>query len=287
MINIWCYNFKNKELIKIQSGNNYPSADAFITSFPIGVYTTIRTVEKTKIFQLEFHLSRLRESLQLMNVRFDYSLNEIRKPLYKLVTDFPSDEVKVRLFIPISDIDKCYLLLESLDHPTRNLKLNGVEVNTNHLNRINPKAKMTAFIKKSEELKRFCKENNLEDSIMLNSNNDLLEGLSSNFFAVISDVLYTDDNEVLNGATREIILLEAEKEHIQINYQAINYSNLKNVDEAFITSTSRGVLPVIKIDDQIIGNGKPGKITRILMEKLDSRMKEEAEDIIYSSASSS
>ena len=71
---------------------------------------------------------------------------------------------------------------------------------------------------------------------MLNSKHELLEGLSSNFFAVISDVLYTAEDEVLNGATREIILLEAENEKIQIKFDPINYSNLKKIDEAFISS---------------------------------------------------
>ena len=277
---IWLYKFTSKSLEELQFGNELISVDAFITSLPTGVYTTLRTVGKTKIFQLDFHLSRLRESLHLMNVNIDFSLNEIRNPIKEVVTNFPSDEVRIRLFIPITNVEECYLILEPLNQAGSSSKINGVIVSTNTLSRVNPKAKLTGFIKKSEVLKQFCKEHDLEDSIMVNSKNELLEGLSSNFFAVIDDVLYTAADEVLNGATREIILKEAEKENVQIKYQPITYSNLIDIDEAFISSTSRGILPVIKIDDQLIGTGHPGKITKLLMKKLNIKLKEDAEEII-------
>jgi len=155
----------------------------------------------------------------------------------------------------------------------------GVKVSTNHLNRENPRAKLTSFIKKSEKIKRACDENNLDESIMINKKGELLEGLSSNFFAVKNGVMFTAEDEVLKGSIREIIIEEVRKNKIPLRLKPILINELDMLDEAFITSTSRGILPVIQINDSVVGAGKPGIITQLLAQKLKERLFREAETI--------
>ena len=212
-----------------------------------------------------------------------------KKPLQKIINDYPAEEIRIRIHIPLNEPENCYIILEELSTPGKLAYKNGVCVNTNNLTRNNPKVKLTSFIQKSEKIKKFCNENNssklfslqnLEESIILRPDKKLLEGLSSNFFAVQNMQIFTADSEVLSGATRDIILEEARKAKIKINYFPISYDQIEKIDEAFISSTSRGLLPVIKIDDKQVGNGRPGKITTFLLSRLNERMLLEAENII-------
>jgi branched-chain amino acid aminotransferase len=274
------YNFKENTCCENTIEDRYNSIDQYVLSLPLGVYTTVRTVQKTRIFQFKFHLDRLVESIKLSGTNFPYCIDDIRQSLFRKIEKFPTKEVRIRFFIPLNDVNKCFINLEELVVPSKSAYKFGIRVNTNSLLRENPTAKLTSFITKSEKIKRFCKENGFEESIMLNSNNDLLEGLSSNFFAILDNEIYTADKDVLDGATRRIILEEANKAKISCHYNPINYEQVDEISEAFISSTSRGVLPVISIDGFQINNGKPGKITTFLIYKLNECMLDEAETII-------
>jgi branched-chain amino acid aminotransferase len=283
MFSCWLYDFEQKTISEFPIVYENYSVDDFILTLPAGVYSTLRTVDKNKIFQFNYHLQRLRDSFKLSNLHFQYTIDEIREPLYNIIQKYPWDEVRIRIYIPFNSPNNCYLILEELSIPDSSAYEKGVMVNTNRLSRENPKAKLTSFIQKSEQIKRLCKNNNLEESIILNQQNELLEGLSSNFFAVVSGCVYTAENEVLSGATREIILDEIQKLGTQIIYKAIRYEQISIIEEAFISSTSRGVLPIIKINDQNIGNGKPGVFTKLIQEKLLERMRLESELILLKS----
>ena len=276
----WLFRFDQKSLDEVSIDEKISSIDQFVISLPIGVYTTFRTIQNVKIFQLKYHLDRLVESINLAGHSFPYSINDIRQPLFFAIGRFPVPELRIRLFIPFDEGSHCYIMLEELIVPNIDAYTRGVKVNTNHLSRDNPKAKLTSFIKESEKIKLFCKESGLEESLILNSKNEILEGLSSNFFTVMDEIIYTADKEVLSGVTRRIILDEAKIAGIPVLFEPISFSQIEKVDEAFISSTSRGVLPVNSIDNILIGDGKPGKITKFLSNKLNDRMNIEAETII-------
>jgi branched-chain amino acid aminotransferase len=281
----YLFNFENKSYSEINNIDRFNTIDQLILTLPVGVYTTLRTVHKNRIFELKHHLGRLIESINLSGLKFPYKIDEIRDPLSKLIEKFPAKEVRIRLFIPLEEVNKCYIILENLVIPADNDYKFGVKVNTNKLFRKNPKAKLSSFIKNSEKIRIFCKENDLEESIILNTKNELLEGISSNFYAVINGEIYTADKEVLDGVTRRIILDEAQKANISINFLPLTYDQIGIITEAFISSTSRGVLPVISIDSHKINDGIPGKVTKLLMDKMIERMLSKSEEIIQSSSS--
>lgn len=279
MYKSWLYYFDKDQIKEYRNPNNDKTVDQFVSSLPEGVYSTLRTVNKNKIFQFSFHLNRLVESYSLSKNSFSFDINKIRIPLNKIVNVYPAEEIRIRIHIPMSEPDKCYIILEELSTPGKSAYIKGVCVNTNNLIRNNPKAKLSSFIQKSEEIKKYCKENNIEESIILSHERNLLEGLSSNFFAIRNKQIFTADREVLSGATRDIILDEARKVKIEINFSPISYDQIEKIEEAFISSTSRGLLPVIKIDDKQVGDGRPGKITNYLLSRLNERMLIEAESI--------
>jgi len=277
---MWVINLQTKKYSKQEFDRPNLSMDEIVSQLPSGVYTTMRTVCKTKIFQFQYHLNRIVESYQLSSGKFPYEINNLRHCLHTFIQEFSSNEVRIRIQIPLSEPHLAYVILEELTIPTPEDYKNGVSVITNKLIRDNPKAKLTSFIVKSEDIKKKLREQKYEESIIINSQNQLLEGLSSNFFAVKNFKIFTAEKDVLNGATREIIIEEARKANIPVILEAITIDEMHNIDESFITSTSRGLLPIVKIESKQIGDGKPGSISMLLMDKLNMRMIMEAENII-------
>jgi len=278
MFNGYIYHFKDNDLQKINIESQFKTLDEFIMNLPAGVYSTLRTVGNKKgIFQLTYHLHRLLESFQLAGYEFIYSIYDLKLPLHEIISREKGTEVRLRIFLPFDSPQICYLLTEELTQPSISDYQNGVKVGINRLTRDNPRAKLTSFIHRSEKIKSYCKENNLEESIMVNKKDELLEGLSSNFFAIKEGKIFTAEYDVLKGSIREILLDVIRSNNIPLVLKPIHLNDLNTIEEAFITSTSRAVLPVVQIGDVIIGEGKPGQITTFLGKKFNERLMTEAE----------
>ena len=79
-------------------------------------------------------------------------------------------------------------------------------------------------------------------------------------------VTHHANKDILGGIARDVILKLARGNGIKVSERAFNMAEIADADEAFITSTSANVLPVVKVDDRIIGKGIPGPITSKLKE---------------------
>jgi branched-chain amino acid aminotransferase len=112
----------------------------------------------------------------------------------------------------------------------------------------------------------------------VNQAGEILGGISSDFYAAIDGVLRTAGKDVLEGITRQIVL-QATASVIPIEYRPLKVSEIDRVTEAFITSSSREVMPVIQIDEQTIGSGQPGSIAQTLQEKYRAYLKRNAETV--------
>jgi D-alanine transaminase len=95
------------------------------------------------------------------------------------------------------------------------------------------------------------------------------EGSVSNTYIVNPKgelVTHQADHNILGGVTRDVVLRLARANGIKVIEKPFGMNDVKMAHEAFITSTSANVLPVVKIDDITIGKGKPGPVTQKLME---------------------
>ncbi|WP_086427511.1 D-amino-acid transaminase [Staphylococcus cornubiensis] len=94
------------------------------------------------------------------------------------------------------------------------------------------------------------------------------EGASSNVYAIKDGVVYTHpaNNLILNGITRQVIKWICEDEQITFKDEAFSVEFLKGADEVIISSTSAEVMPVVKIDGELVKDGQVGPITRRLQE---------------------
>jgi D-alanine transaminase len=91
----------------------------------------------------------------------------------------------------------------------------------------------------------------------------ILEGSHSNVFFVRNGVLLTAplNNYILPGISRQVVLELAQQLGIQAQLQVCFQQDLKELQEAFVTSTTMEVLPIVRVDGHAVGNGKPGQVT--------------------------
>ena len=101
---------------------------------------------------------------------------------------------------------------------------------------------------------KVCKE------ALFSRDDKLTEGSACNLFIVKRGVLYTPkrSSEILGGITRELILEQADKHGIQFQESDIDYDRLLSADEVWVSSSTRGIVPVIEIDGQQIGQWSEG-----------------------------
>jgi len=275
----WQYDFNIDKLSETPINQEKLHPENILSILPEGVFTTFRTVNKSRAFQLTNHFQRMKDSIQFSGRIFPFSIDELRKPIKHILHTSKGNTHRVRIQIPFSDLSKCNIIIEQLFPYPQEVYDKGVFVKTNHLVRLNPKAKLSDFITNSQDEKNILRENKLEESLLLNKYQSILEGLSSNFFAVKDGKLWTANQDILEGITRKLLLEEAFILGIEIVYKTIQYSEIGKIQEAFITSTSRGVMPVVKIDAIEIQNGVPGRMTKRLSDAYNSRFMNEFEEI--------
>src|SRR5690606_20300793 len=102
------------------------------------------------------------------------------------------------------------------------------------------------------------------EHVLVDDQQRILEGTSSNFYAVREGRLVTAGDGVLEGITRQLTLELAAQHGMDIELRRLPLSELQTCSEAFLTSSTREVVPVTWVDGKPIGNGKPGAVFRAL-----------------------
>jgi branched-subunit amino acid aminotransferase/4-amino-4-deoxychorismate lyase len=267
------------KLEEIKSATELPSLDAISRSLPTGSYTTFRTFYGKKVIRFKEHLARLHTTAKLID-RNNFNLNTaiIRAALLETINHSPFSEHRIRLIL---DLEKepgiVYIILEKLVPLPLSEYQDGISTVTCDIHRSVPKAKLTRFIASASEIRGQLPADVHE--ALMTTDGKILEGLSSNFFAIKDGVVWTAEEGVLSGVTRSIVLDEIRLENIPLCLLSLPVSDIPMIQEAFITSSSRGILPVIRIDNQQIGDGSPGPVTHHIHQCYLQRIEDELEDI--------
>ncbi|MEE3104882.1 MAG: aminotransferase class IV, partial [Acidobacteriota bacterium] len=111
------------------------------------------------------------------------------------------------------------------------------------------------------------------EGLMRNYRGDLVECSQSNFFLVQNAVALTPavSDGLLEGITRNFIFEVGEELGIPVRESVLGDADLTTADEAFLTSTTREIIPIVKVGQTTIGNGTPGPITKRLLEGLQTK----------------
>jgi branched-chain amino acid aminotransferase len=107
-----------------------------------------------------------------------------------------------------------------------------------------------------------------DEGLMCNYRGELSECSQANFFIVRDGAALTPKNEagLLVGLTRNFVFEVADDAGVDVRYETLFPADLESADEAFITSTTKELSPVTRIDNRPVGNGKPGPVTKKLLD---------------------
>lgn len=269
-----------ERLVEIIPATPLLSIDQGMRLLPSGAYTTFRTFQHAKVLHLEDHLRRLEETARLDRQPIELDHLHIRRMLRLAVESYPVDrELRLRLLIDLeTQPGTTYLLAEHLHLPGADDYRAGVKVITCNFERANPRAKLTRTMVGATQFRQAL-PGDVNEALMVDASGLIGEGLSSNFFAVKNDILWTAETGVLAGITRQLVLQAADRTGIPVCRDRLSVTELPNIQEAFITSSSRAVLPVRQVDEQIIGAGVPGPVTRRLAAEYERLIAQEIESI--------
>jgi branched-chain amino acid aminotransferase len=258
-----------------------PDFDSITTALPAGLYTTFRTyARRTRVIGLQSHLERLYLPAKAQGiVPAIRRVSAFREVLAELLLPFDAPEARVRLILDTTaDAGTIYVLLQPLQGLPHEIYENGVRLEISRTSRQQPSLKQTAFISESAFDRTRVGGEIFE--ILLTNKGRILEGMTSNFFYVKDGELCTAGRGVLIGVTRQTVLALAQMERIKTCIRALPLNELPFIEEAFITSSSRGIIPVVQIDTQQVADGKVGGITRTLMRLYEENVLSLAEEIV-------
>lgn len=271
------WKLSDSEYIPAPEYDTLGTLDNVSLNLPQGVYTTFRTFNKrTRVVGLRGHLDRLWSSAEQSGWAGLIDENLMRIGLRQALSGFPGGECRVRVTLDLTENPGCiYITAEAFMELADDFFTKGVRLGIADTHRTAPEVKSTAFIAKTQSFKNHEDKTIYEWLIV--QEGKILEGITSNFFAVKQGRLYTSGGDVLAGITRQIILRLSEEQGIPVVLAPIDLADLKLLQEAFITSSSRGVVPVISIEGQVIGRGVPGEFTRTLQGMYDNYLQSSGE----------
>jgi len=223
------------------------------------------------VIGLSAHLKRL--------PHVDASL--LRRQLNQLLEPYRPGETRVR--ITETKRGQFYISIEPLKLLPREVYEKGVRVETTTVERHDPRAKTTAFISKSAEERKHLAQTGIFEALLV-KNGRILEGMTSNFFYVMEPIdmpLYvgTARRDILLGVTRTMVIRAARHSGVEVRYTPLKLDQVSAMKEAFITSSSRGIVPIIQIDDVNVGQGRPGWVTKLLMQAYQDAVHKNSEPI--------
>src|SRR5262245_5988398 len=249
------------------------------------VYETIGTVHG-RLFAARDHLDRLERSANRIGMRVPPRA-DIEKAIAETVAAAGNPDTRVRVILtrgvgkldldPASAEDSRLVVIAfPLGAPTREMFENGVAVAIVSVARNSPRA-IDPAVKSGNDLNNVLalgearRKSGAYEAILCAGDGSVAEGSTSNVFAIVGGEVWTPQPDVgiLDGITRAKVMELARGANIKIIERRIQPDELRGADEAFITSATRGVLPIATIDGRPVGAGVPGPVTKRLMALYD------------------
>lgn len=259
-----------------------------------GVFEGIRAYNG-RVFRLDGHLERLYDSAKAIDLKVPLSKEEMKKAIIETLKKNGLKDAYIRPIVTRGDGDlgldprKCPvpnvfiitqewgamygdLYEKGLTGVTVGIRRNAPEAlppnikSLNYLNNI--LAKIEANVKGGDE------------AIMVDVHGNVSEGSGDNIFVVKNGRIITPPTlNNLRGITRAAAIELAIKDRIPVTETNMGLFDIYTADEVFVTGTAAEIAPMTKVDGRIIGDGKPGRITRKLMEAFKELTKKEGSPI--------
>jgi branched-chain amino acid aminotransferase len=259
-------------------GKFVPAAEA---AFPIndlgllrgyGVFDFMRTYNGKVIF-IQDHIQRLARSAREIGLEFPWPTAEIIRLVGETLQRNDAVESSVRIlvtggsspdFITPQGTPRLAIMVAPLSRYPAAWYSEGAKVITVRHNRPIPGAKSIDYIRAILVLAE-AREKSAIEAVYVDSQGWVREGTTSNIFAFFGGTLVTPGEGILSGITRQKVLGLAEGKYA-VQVRELQRRELVAADEVFITSSNRLIVPIVQVDEDRIGAGKPGERTCTLMQ---------------------
>ena len=256
-----------------------------------GVYETLRTYNRVP-FLYEQHCRRLRASANYLNLAVPFSDAELRTWIEDTIAaagDLREAYIRVLLTRGVGDLSydigatptpSLIIIVKPFEEPPARVFEDGIRIALvsilrNHPGSVNPIIKSNNLLNNALAMQE-AQARGAEEALMCNYRGELSECAQSNFFMVREGVALTPRSQagLLEGITRDFIFEVGEAVGVPVQKTTLLPSDLDTAEEAFITGSTRELSPVVRIDDRVIGSGRPGPITLKLLESFRRRARE-------------
>ena len=246
-----------------------------------GVWEGIRLLNSHLVF-LEQHLDRLYSGAEQLEINIGYPKSKLTDLIFEtLKSNNMKSDVHIRLIVSRG------LKKTPYQHPNANIgpstiviipeyKKANKEINENGISlklvstrrgtvdtqdpRLNTLSKLNCIIACIE-----AKNLGADEGIMLDINDNVSTCNSTNFFIVKNNEIWTSTSEYcLPGITRNAVIEICRENHLKVYEKDFTIYDVESSDEAFVTGTFAGVIPVVKINDKVISKGQIGLTTQLL-----------------------
>lgn len=234
-----------------------------------GIFDFMRTHLRVP-FLMEKYLERFFNSAGMMNLEIPAGRDEIGSVINQLLDKNGIYEAGIRLVLTGGYTENGYtpaapnffILIEKINFPPADYYRNGVRLYFYEHQRELSEIKSINYLSPIALRKRIADAGAYD--VLYHSNDQILEVSRSNFFIISRDKIITPDRNILRGITRSSVIGLA-RDHFAVEERPVKVEELWQADEAFMTGTTKKVLPVVQVGDHIIGKGVPGPVTRKLM----------------------
>ena len=230
-------------------------------------FEALRTYNR-RPFHLDKHLTRLYRSAELIELEIPWSRETLEAIIREVIERNPYRHAAIRMLVTGGESEDSILptgeptlavLISALGERDMERFAQGYRLITTRLQRTEPDAKTTNYVVAIRALKEAARRN-ASDALYVDEQGHVLEAPRSNFFIFRGDTLITPGAGVLKGITRNVVL-DLAMERFPIEERPILLDELALAGEAFTTSSSKEIMPVVQIDELKIGKGLPGRRT--------------------------
>lgn len=248
--------------------------------FGDAIYEVFKFIGKRPIFLFE-HFRRMERGLREIEVRCPWTESEFVATMTELLARTAFDDGIVYVQVSRGEAERAHFWPDDVEptalaysrqyrFPDAMKKDRGWRVITAPDHRWHFCQVKSVNLLGNALAKKQAQRANADEAILL-ADGFVREGASSNFFAVRNGGLVTHplDEHILPGVVRDRVIGLALRAKIRVDERPLREAELFDLDEAFITSTTQGVMPVTEIDGRVIRNGRRGEITERLQGAFD------------------
>jgi D-alanine transaminase/branched-chain amino acid aminotransferase len=262
------YGFLNGKIVPVNKIKVSSRDAGFLRAY--GCFEVMRAYGG-KLFKAREYLGRLRQSARVIGIRFPYSVEHLERAIRILIRKNRLSEAGIRIVVTAGPSQSAFafngatvIMLADVYRPYPELwYARGVRLATVPYARDLPELKTLNYAVPMMLLKRVRHRGAIEALYV--SGGNILETNFSNFFLFKGATLVTPARGMFPGTIRTTVLGLARRLGFKVRVRTVRISELRSATEAFITSSVKDVMPVVRVDGRAIGNGRVGEHTKRLM----------------------